>query len=455
MSDIKAGTTSYSIPVLLRKSADSTELTGIAFGSVTAEYTRQNAAPVSITTASLAANTTAWTSGGWKETDSTNAPGLYRFDIPDAAFATGVDKVTITVKVATAFLYVEKFDLKVNIASDIATTLGVAGAGLTALGDTRLAFLTGDAFARLGVNGAGLSAIGDARLAFLTGDSFTRLGVAGVGLTNLGDTRIANLDAAISTRTKPADTQAAVTTVGSVSGNIGGNVTGTVASVVGAVGSVTGNVGGSVATVTNPVALSTTDEALFTSLRAMIVSNVFTTASLVNAPTGGSAPSVTAIRTEMDTNSTKLALIGGAVASVTAPVALSTSDESLFTSLRAMITSNVFTTPALANAPSGTGASAVSIRTEMDNNSTKLIAIKAQTDTITVAPTASAVAAAVMGTVIETGLTFAQSMELIAAILGGKYTPSTGEFSAAGNASTNRAQVTIASDGTRTFTLTL
>jgi hypothetical protein len=46
-----------------------------------------------------------------------------------------------------------------------------------------------------------------------TGDAFARLGVAGVGLTNLGDTRIANLDATVSSRTKPADTQAAVTTV--------------------------------------------------------------------------------------------------------------------------------------------------------------------------------------------------------------------------------------------------
>lgn len=33
-----------------------------------------------------------------------------------------------------------------------------------------------------------------------TGDSFARIGLAGVGLTNLGDTRIANLDAAVSTR---------------------------------------------------------------------------------------------------------------------------------------------------------------------------------------------------------------------------------------------------------------
>lgn len=38
-----------------------------------------------------------------------------------------------------------------------------------------------------------------------TGDAFARLGVAGVGLTNLGDTRIARLDSAVSTRLGAAD----------------------------------------------------------------------------------------------------------------------------------------------------------------------------------------------------------------------------------------------------------
>lgn len=46
-----------------------------------------------------------------------------------------------------------------------------------------------------------------------TGDNYARIGVAGAGLTALGDTRIANLDTTVSSRTKPADTQAAVTTV--------------------------------------------------------------------------------------------------------------------------------------------------------------------------------------------------------------------------------------------------
>lgn len=97
--------------------------------------------------------------------------------------------------------------------------IGAAGAGLTALGDSRIANLdttvssrmatfslpsnfsallisagghisnvdtlttytgntpqTGDSFARIGVNGSGLTALGDNRLTFLTGDAFVRLG---------------------------------------------------------------------------------------------------------------------------------------------------------------------------------------------------------------------------------------------------------------------------------------
>ncbi len=56
------------------------------------------------------------------------------------------------------------------------------------------------------------------------------IGAAGAGLTALGDARLANLDAAISTRLAPAGTLATVTNVGSVTGNVGGNVTGSVGS---------------------------------------------------------------------------------------------------------------------------------------------------------------------------------------------------------------------------------
>lgn len=83
---------------------------------------------------------------------------------------------------------------------------------------------------------------------FLTGDAFVRIGAAGAGLTALGDTRIANLDATISSRTKPADTQAAVTNL--TNAPTAGDFTATMKASIGtavaasAVASVTGNVGG-------------------------------------------------------------------------------------------------------------------------------------------------------------------------------------------------------------------
>lgn len=111
--DIRAGSTSVSVPILLRKTADSTELTGIASGSVTASYLRQGATRTAITVSALGSVGAAYSSGGWIEVDATNMPGVYRFDLPDAAVAAGVDWVVIAIKVATAFLFVERYNLDV------------------------------------------------------------------------------------------------------------------------------------------------------------------------------------------------------------------------------------------------------------------------------------------------------------------------------------------------------
>lgn len=54
-------------------------------------YRRDGAAKTTITPASLAALTTSHTDGGIEHIDD----GYYRLDVPDAAFATGVDKVVI------------------------------------------------------------------------------------------------------------------------------------------------------------------------------------------------------------------------------------------------------------------------------------------------------------------------------------------------------------------------
>lgn len=90
---IQAGSTSQSINIFIQNaaSAQGAGLTGLVYNSasLTAYYMLPRAAAVSITLATLAAVTSSWSSGGFKEIDATNAPGWYRFDIPNAAIASG------------------------------------------------------------------------------------------------------------------------------------------------------------------------------------------------------------------------------------------------------------------------------------------------------------------------------------------------------------------------------
>jgi len=72
--------------------------TGISYNNsgLVAHYTRENSAPVVITLASQTA-TGNWTSGGFAEVSS-NAPGLYRLDVPNAAFSSGASKVMVSAR---------------------------------------------------------------------------------------------------------------------------------------------------------------------------------------------------------------------------------------------------------------------------------------------------------------------------------------------------------------------
>ena len=92
---IAPGSTSQSIELYL----GATGLTASTAG-LSARYNRTRTASVSIP---LVARTIAqaWTSGGFAEVDSTNMPGVYRVDIPDAALAAGADDVTIVVRGAS------------------------------------------------------------------------------------------------------------------------------------------------------------------------------------------------------------------------------------------------------------------------------------------------------------------------------------------------------------------
>lgn len=90
---IKVASTSQTIDIFIRDSSSTTGagLTGLVFNAagLTAYFALPRAASVAITLATLAAVTSAWSSGGFKEIDATNMPGWYRLDLPNAAIASG------------------------------------------------------------------------------------------------------------------------------------------------------------------------------------------------------------------------------------------------------------------------------------------------------------------------------------------------------------------------------
>jgi hypothetical protein len=87
------GTTSQSVNIFIQDSSSKTGagLTGLAYNTsgLTAYYTftGPHCGNVDITLATLAALNSAFSSGGFKEIDSVDSPGLYRFDIPNACIA--------------------------------------------------------------------------------------------------------------------------------------------------------------------------------------------------------------------------------------------------------------------------------------------------------------------------------------------------------------------------------
>jgi len=88
---IRAGTTSKTEFLYLNT-------TGLAFNSLglSASYVRPGSARVGITLVTQTVSG-AWISGGFVEVDSVNMPGIYRFDIPNAVFASGVNSAAIEI----------------------------------------------------------------------------------------------------------------------------------------------------------------------------------------------------------------------------------------------------------------------------------------------------------------------------------------------------------------------
>src|SRR3990167_3146181 len=120
MSEIFKGATDVTRYVMIVDSATGAPETGVTIANLDMQYTRNRTAPaVKVDMVALAATDTAHTDGRGIEVDATSSPGLYRIDWPDAAFATGVDKVLLVVTGTGYAPAVELIDL-VNVNNQVA-----------------------------------------------------------------------------------------------------------------------------------------------------------------------------------------------------------------------------------------------------------------------------------------------------------------------------------------------
>ena len=93
---IPAGSTNESVLLEIRAN-NNNPVTGLTYATagLIVRYTRVGSTPVAITLVTQTV-TGAYVSGGFVEVDATNCPGLYRFDLPNAALAVGVDQVMVS-----------------------------------------------------------------------------------------------------------------------------------------------------------------------------------------------------------------------------------------------------------------------------------------------------------------------------------------------------------------------
>ena len=218
---VAPGSTDVSTYFSFRFTASGLEATALTITTMDLQYVRSGAAPsAKVDATALAATDSAHGDNQAIEIDATDQPGLYRVDWPDAAFASGVREVVLTVKVATAFtehLRVTLMDLPLT-AAGVRSAVGLATANL----DTQLDALPTNAelSTALGTaDDAVLTAIGDlptnAELATALGTADDATLAAIAALNNLSQ---ANIRTAVGLASANLDTQLAAIEAGSGSG---------------------------------------------------------------------------------------------------------------------------------------------------------------------------------------------------------------------------------------------
>ncbi len=133
MTPVTPGATDVSVHIKIIDSTDGSPETGVTSASSGLDLWYRKGATgsqTSLTESDLAAVTSSHSDGGIKHVDD----GIYRVDVPDAAVPSSEGEVTIVGGTVTG--------MQVIPAAIVGRyAIGAAGAGLTALGDTRLAYL--------------------------------------------------------------------------------------------------------------------------------------------------------------------------------------------------------------------------------------------------------------------------------------------------------------------------
>lgn len=259
MKEVKKGSTSVTEYFNLVDKTAGTSKTGVAEENLKLSYVRNRSTLTASVCATLASGVAAFSAFGAFEIDATNAPGLYRVDVPDAAFATGVDKVilsliaTTTASVAPALKEVMLVD---NIEHDTYSLVTGGVKASTVVGNVggSVGSVVGNVGGSVssvigGVGGAVGSVIGGVGGA--VGSVTGNVGSVSGGVSGSVGSVVGNVGGSVAS---VLGNVGSVT--GGVSGSVGsvvGNVGGSVASVLGNVGSVTGGVSGSVGSVAGNV----------------------------------------------------------------------------------------------------------------------------------------------------------------------------------------------------------
>lgn len=338
---MKLGVTDRTVTVFIPDpaSTDGSGKTGLVAANLTVSYTRvetDNDVTVTDATSSLndlSALTDAHNDWGLKEVSSTLAPGLYRLDIADAVFAAGAWSAVVYVMITSSAAAASPMEF-ILVAYD---QLDGVRLGLTALPNA-----AADGAGGLPISDAGGLDL-DAKIGALTFGTANRVNaqVYGMEANTVTATAIAS-DAITDAKVASDVTIASVTgAVGSVTGNVGGNVTGSVGSIA------TGGIAAaSFAAGAIDAAAIATDAIDADALKADAVTEI---------QSGLSTLTAAGVRTAIGLASANLDTQLAAIDAVTDKVDTTLQDDG------GSPTRYQFTTDALENAPSGSGASAADI----------------------------------------------------------------------------------------------